>query len=64
MMGALFDPRDSLKIRIGRVAMTDDAIFEDVSKTIKNALQRVHDQNPDPRNISATAFEIALKQLI
>ena len=47
-----------------RVAMTDDAIFEDVSKTIKNALQRVHDQNPDPRNISATAFEIALKQLI
>jgi len=47
-----------------RVAMTDDAIFEDVSKTIKNALQKVYAQNPDPRNISATAFEIALKQLI
>jgi glutamate dehydrogenase/leucine dehydrogenase len=47
-----------------RVAMTDDAIFEDVSQTIKKALQRVYEQNPDPRNISATAFEIALKQLI
>jgi glutamate dehydrogenase/leucine dehydrogenase len=47
-----------------RVAMTDDAIFEDVSKTIKTALEKVHMQNPDPRNISATAFEIALKQLI
>lgn len=47
-----------------RVAMTDDAIFEDVSKTIKTALENVYTQNPDPRNISATAFEIALKQLI
>jgi glutamate dehydrogenase/leucine dehydrogenase len=47
-----------------RVAMTDDAIFEDVSQTIKKALQRVYEQNPDPRSISATAFEIALKQLI
>lgn len=47
-----------------RVAMTDDAIFEDVSITIKTALQNVYAQNPDPRNISATAFEIALKQLI
>lgn len=47
-----------------RVAMTDDAIFEDVSKTIKTALENVYAQNPDPRNISATAFEIALKQLI
>ena len=47
-----------------RVAMTDDAIFDDVSQTIKKALQRVYEQNPDPRNISATAFEIALKQLI
>lgn len=47
-----------------RVAMTDDAIFEDVSNTIKTALENVYSQNPDPRNISATAFEIALKQLI
>lgn len=47
-----------------RVAMTDDAIFEDVSNTIKTALENVYTQNPDPRNISATAFEIALKQLI
>lgn len=47
-----------------RVAMTDDAIFEDVSNTIKTALENVYTQNPDQRNISATAFEIALKQLI
>ena len=47
-----------------RVAMTDDAIFEDVSQTIKSALQKVYEQNPNPADISATAFEIALKQLI
>ncbi len=47
-----------------RVAMTDDAIFEDVSTTIKKALQKVYAQNPDNLNISATAFEIALKQLL
>ena len=47
-----------------RVAMTDEAIFNDVSLTIKKALKQVHDKNSQGQNISATAFEIALKQLI
>lgn len=47
-----------------RVQMTDEAIFSDTSNTIKNAIQKVHDLNPSTKNISARAFEIALKQLI
>ncbi|NDB03575.1 MAG: Glu/Leu/Phe/Val dehydrogenase [Flavobacteriaceae bacterium] len=47
-----------------RVIMTDEAIFEDVSNTIRGALERVHKQNKHAQNISATAFEIALNQLI
>jgi len=38
-----------------KVQMTDDAIFNDTSTTIRNAIQN---------NISNTAFEIALKQLL
>ncbi len=47
-----------------KVQMTDEAIFSDTSNTIKNAIQKVHNLNSDKKNISATAFEIALKQLI
>lgn len=47
-----------------RVQMTDEAIFNDTSITIKNAMQNVYNQNNDNRNISATAFEISLKQLL
>jgi len=47
-----------------KVQMTDEAIFFDTSSTIKNAIQNVHDANIDKKNISARAFEIALKQLI
>ena len=47
-----------------RVIMTDEAIFEDVSNIIRGALERVHQQNKHAQNISATAFEIALNQLI
>ena len=47
-----------------RVAMTDEAIFEDTSETIKNAILKAHEINPSKKNISATAFEIALKQLV
>ncbi|MDC0637724.1 amino acid dehydrogenase, partial [Flavobacteriaceae bacterium] len=47
-----------------RVAMTDDAIFTDVSQTIGRALEAVHQQNPQPAHLSETAFEIALKQLV
>jgi len=47
-----------------KVQMTDEAIFSDTSNTIKNAIQKAHDLNADKKNISATAFEIALKQLV
>jgi len=47
-----------------RVIMTDEAIFEDVSNIIRGALDQVYEQNRQARNISATAFEIALNQLI
>ena len=44
--------------------MTDDAIFEDTSNVIKHAIQDVYNKNSSKTNISKTAFEIALKQLI
>ena len=47
-----------------KVQMTDEAIFSDTSHRIKLALQKAHAINSDKKNISATAFEIALKQLI
>lgn len=47
-----------------KVQMTDEAIFSDTSNTIKNAIQKTHALNADKKNISATAFEIALKQLV
>lgn len=47
-----------------RVQMTDEAIFNDVSMTIKNAIQNTFDNNSTKTNISKTAFEIALKQLV
>ncbi len=47
-----------------KVQMTDEAIFQDISLTIKKALENAHAKNPSSKNISATAFEIALKQLV
>ena len=47
-----------------RVQMTDEAIFSDTSNIIKNAIQKVYDLDPSTKNLSAKAFEIALKQLI
>lgn len=47
-----------------KVQMTDEAIFNDTSNTIKKAIQNVHSQNSSKTNISKTAFEIALKQLV
>jgi glutamate dehydrogenase/leucine dehydrogenase len=46
-----------------KVQMTDEAIFFDTSETIKKALEKSYQLNNSKRNISATAFEIALKQL-
>ncbi len=44
--------------------MQDKAIFEDTSNIIKNAIQKVHDKNPNKTDISKTAFEIALEKLV
>ncbi|ARN78980.1 amino acid dehydrogenase [Nonlabens spongiae] len=47
-----------------RVQMTDEAIFNDTSMTIRNAIQNTFNNNSSKQHISATAFEIALKQLV
>ena len=47
-----------------RVQMTDEAIFNDTSMTIRNAIQNTFNNNSSKQQISATAFEIALKQLV
>jgi glutamate dehydrogenase/leucine dehydrogenase len=47
-----------------KVQMTDESIFEDTSTTIRKAIEKAHTINPSKTNISATAFEIALKQLV
>jgi len=47
-----------------RVQMTDESIFNDTSMTIKNAIQNTYDNNSSKTDISKTAFEVALKQLV
>lgn len=47
-----------------RVQMTDEAIFTDTSETIKRAIEKVYSKNQSKVNLSATAFEIALEQLV
>lgn len=47
-----------------KVQMTDEAIFADTSNIIRNAIQKAFESNSSKKNISATAFEIALKQLV
>jgi glutamate dehydrogenase/leucine dehydrogenase len=42
----------------------DESIFKDTSETIKKTMENVFAKNPNSKNISKTAFEIALKQLI
>jgi glutamate dehydrogenase/leucine dehydrogenase len=48
----------------GRVQMTDEAIFNDTSEIIKKALLKVYNQSQSKTELSKTAFEIALGQLI
>ncbi|WP_372755382.1 Glu/Leu/Phe/Val dehydrogenase dimerization domain-containing protein [Mariniflexile sp.] len=47
-----------------RVQMTDEAIFNDTSNKIKEAIKKVYNKNQSKTGISATAYEIALSQLI
>jgi glutamate dehydrogenase/leucine dehydrogenase len=46
------------------VSLTDKAIFEDVSKIIREALVKTHQVNSSKTHIARAAFEIALKQLV
>jgi glutamate dehydrogenase/leucine dehydrogenase len=48
----------------GEVEITDKAIFDDTSATIKKALQDVHSANKNKVGLATTAFEIALAKLI
>ncbi|MGB5361319.1 MAG: Glu/Leu/Phe/Val dehydrogenase dimerization domain-containing protein [Eudoraea sp.] len=47
-----------------RVGMEDELIFNDTSDTIRKAILNIFKQNVTRKNMSTTAFEIALKQLI
>ncbi len=47
-----------------KVQMTDEAIFKDTSNIIKKAIEAVYNKNNSKKEISKTAFEIALKQLL
>lgn len=43
--------------------LSEEAIFADTSLCIENALREVHAVNASPRNITASAFEVALKKI-
>ncbi|GAB4395545.1 MAG: Glu/Leu/Phe/Val dehydrogenase dimerization domain-containing protein [Microscillaceae bacterium] len=44
--------------------VTDEAIFQDVSQTIRKALENMHTLRPEKTHLAETAFQIALKQLL
>lgn len=46
------------------VEMSDEAIFHDASEIIRIALEKTHAKSTAKTGISATAFEIALEQLV
>ncbi|MFB9861882.1 Glu/Leu/Phe/Val dehydrogenase dimerization domain-containing protein [Rufibacter immobilis] len=46
------------------VEITDEAIFTDISNTIRKALEKAHERNPHKTEIAKTCFEIALSQLL
>ncbi|WP_207433854.1 Glu/Leu/Phe/Val dehydrogenase dimerization domain-containing protein [Sabulibacter ruber] len=46
------------------VEITDEAIFSDISRTIRQALERAHERHPQKTEIAKTSFEIALSQLL
>lgn len=46
------------------VEMSDDAIFTDASSIIGDALKAIYQTSNSKTNLSSTAFEIALKQLV
>jgi len=46
------------------VEMTDEAIFSDISRTIRQALEKVREVHPHPTGIAEAALRIALEELI
>ncbi len=46
------------------VSVTDEAIFDDVSKTIEEALQHVFDYNQSFENISTSSLKLSLSKLM
>lgn len=44
--------------------VTDEAIFSDVSNTIKEAMKKSFSKNPEKTKLAQTSFEIALTQLV
>ncbi|MFC6996709.1 Glu/Leu/Phe/Val dehydrogenase dimerization domain-containing protein [Rufibacter roseus] len=46
------------------VEITDEAIFSDISRTIRQALEKAYERNPQKTEIAKTSFEIALSQLL
>ncbi|MBN8576776.1 MAG: amino acid dehydrogenase [Cytophagales bacterium] len=46
------------------VSMTDEAIFMDISNTIRTALEKTHLHNNKKTRLAQTSFEIALQQLV
>lgn len=47
-----------------RVEMTDEAIFDDTSSIIKDAIQNIYNHNHHKTEISKTAFTLALSELV
>ena len=47
-----------------KVQMTDEAIFNDTSEIIRSAIEKANKVNQSKTGISATAFELALTQLL
>jgi glutamate dehydrogenase/leucine dehydrogenase len=47
-----------------KALLTDEAVFNDISKTIFNALKKTHSENPEKNRITQTTLEIALNQLL
>lgn len=46
------------------IEISDDGIFNDISKTIENALREIYTRNRTKHNLAKTGFETALNQLI
>jgi hypothetical protein len=47
-----------------KAEVTDQAIFDDVSQTIKMALEKIFLENPGKTKLAESSFKIALAQLV